>query len=223
MADNIDPADEARKKQDEERLLEDMQSFDLKGLKASDFKSIPKRMAVASHPFDGYPLKPGVEIFKKPNGHKVMESATFIVALTPNAIPPQDASGKGISIIDSKTKKERRVDLKTVHSRLIPIGPNTNEDVVFDRIFELEDGDKVFYAIVRSHAVRAQLMFFYNSKLEKVEVDGRYRLLDQGQNSRLTRLFHQIINPKLRREKMASEVAGEIETSDERLNKLPTE
>ena len=222
MTDKVDPAEKAKKQQDDEQLLEDMQSFDLSGLKASDFKSIPKRMARATHPFEGYPLKPGIEIGKKAN-KKIMESATFIVGLAPSTIPPQDSSGKGISIIDSKTKKERRVDLKTVHSRLIPIGPNTNEDVVFDRIFELDDGDKIFYAVVRSHAVRAQLMLFYNSKLEKVEVDERYRLLDQGQNSRLRTLFHQIINPKLRREKMASEVAGEIETSDESLKKLPTE
>ena len=221
--DKVDPAEEAKKQQEDEQLLEDMQSFDLSGLKATDFKSIPKRMATASHPFDGYPLKPEVEIGRKANGHKIMVSATYIVGLTPDAVPPQDSSGRGISIIDTKTKKERRVDLKTAHSRLIPIGPNTNEDVVFDRIFELTDGDKIFYAVVRGHAVRAQLMFFFNSKLEKVEVDPRYRLLDDGQNSRLRTLFHQIINPKLRREKMASEVAGEIETSDESLKKLPTE
>jgi hypothetical protein len=106
---------------------------------------------------------------------------------------------------------------------VIPIGPNTNEDVVFDRLFELDDGDKILYAVVRGHAVRAQLMYFYNSKLEKVEVDPRYLLLDADQNSRLQKLFHQIINPKLRREKMAAEVAGEIETSEESLKQLPTE
>ncbi len=219
----IDPAEKVKEKQEKERVLDDVQSFDINNLTISDFKAVPPRQARMVHPFDGYPAKDKIEVGRNRSKHKIMESATHIVGLSLFAIPPQDISGRGVSIIDSKTKEERRVDLKTYHSRVIPTGPHNNEDVVFDRQLVLKDGNKLYYAIVRNHATRAQLIFHYDSKNGRVEVDKRYLLLDDDQSSRLRALFHQIINPKLRRERMAQEVAGEIESTEESLKQIPTE
>ena len=162
MADKTDPADKVKEKQEEERVLGDMKTFDVNNIKLSDFSHIPKRQARMKHPFEGYPLKEKIVIGKKTNGHKIMESATFIIGLAPHANPAQDVSGRGMTIIDGKTKKEKIVNLKTFHSRVIPTGPNSNEDVVFDRQLELADGNMIFYAVVRNHNVRAQLAFYYH-------------------------------------------------------------
>ena len=222
MTDKIDPAEEVREKQDEERVLSEMKTFDLKDLTTADFKVIPMRQARMIHPFDGYPLKPKIEIGRKKNNQKVTVSATFIVGLAPTAEPAQDVSGMGVTIIEDKTKKEKIVNLKTYHSRVVQTGPHSNDDVVFDRVFNLADGAIMHYAVVNNHSTRAQLLFRYDSKNKRIEVDKRYSLLDDDQNSRLRQLYTQIINPKLRRERMADQVSGEVEATEESLQQLPT-
>jgi hypothetical protein len=222
MTDKTDPAEKVKEEQEKERLLDDMKTIDINNLTLGDFEAIPKRQARMTHPFEGYPLKEKVVIGKKPNGHKIKESATFVVGLSPHAHPSDDVSGLGVTIIDTKTKKERTVNLGTFHSRVIPTGPHHNEDVVFDRVMDLADGNKIFFALVKNHNTRAQIFFYYDSKNKRIEVDNRYLLLDKGQNSRLQTLYSQIINPKLRRERMAQQVAGEIESTEESLKEIPT-
>jgi len=213
----IDPAEKVKKDADDKHLMDDMKKFDIANLKASDFKMIPKRKARVSHPFDGYPLKPKVMI------GKTGMSATFIVAIKPTEEPDQDPSGQRMSITDQETKKEKIVNLKTYHSRVITVGPGQNEDVVFDRVMEWEGGEKIHYAVVPNHTTRAQIFFSYDSKSERIVVDPRYLLLDLDQSGPLNRLFQQIINPKLRRDRMAAQVAGEVESTDASLKQLPTE
>ena len=215
--DKVDPANKVKKDEEEKRLLDDMKKFDISNLKASDFKMMSKRTAHMSHPFDGYPLKPKVMI------GKIGISTTFIVGLNPTAEPDQDPSGQKISITDQKTGKVKVVTLGTYHNRVITVGPGQNEDVIFDSVMEWEGGEKIHYAIVPNHVARAQLMFYYDSKLETIVVDRRYSLLDHDQDSRLNRLFQQIINPKLRRERFAKQVSGEEESTDASLKQLPTE
>ena len=218
MADNkkVDPADKIKEKKAEEKSFDDMEKFDISKVKVSDFKRIPRSRARFVHPFEGYPIKKPVvmSVVKDKRTGKEVEikvSPTFIVGLHPTKEPDQDPAGLKLD-----------VPLATYHSRFIRTGPDSNEDVVFDRVMEIE-GEKIFYAIVPSHAIRAQICYKTHPKTGAYEVDDRYLLLDLDQSARLMRLYTNIKKPAMRREQMAAEVAGESETSDAKLMSLPTE
>jgi len=211
-----DPADAIRNRLDEQKSLADMKSFDIGNLDLSDFKAIPKRAARTPQPFEGYPLKPKVKI------GTADISATYIVGLKPTEEPPEDPSGRGRSIFTNGN--ERIVNLGTYHSRMIrnPV-LDQNMDVVFDRELILKGGGRLYVAVVPDHYVRAQVIFFYDTKSERIEIDPRYTLLDVDQSSRLRLLFQQIINPKLRLERQARMVSGEVETNNGAMMTLPAE
>jgi len=57
-----DPADKATAEKVEKDLEEKMKTFDISRLSLADFKAIPKSVAKSPHPFDGYPIKPKVQI-----------------------------------------------------------------------------------------------------------------------------------------------------------------
>lgn len=157
------------------------------------FKPIPPERARITRPFDGYPLKK----FK----HGQVETFTaFIVALNPTVPVIQDPANQ---------KK-----FKTYHSRVIR-DTETRENfiVMFDREIEIK-GTVYQCAIVPSHNVRAQIVFKYDTtkKVPKIEVDRRYLLLDSDQDSRLKRVFEQVINPTIKMERDAAFITGESNT-----------
>lgn len=203
-----DPADEI-KESVEEKSLDEVQTFDVSGISIADFKAVPRKSARMVHPFEGYALKPKVKI------GKASVSATHIVALNPTAEPTQDPSGL------NQTVGKKRVTLRSYHSRMFPVGPSYNEEVVFDRVFETKDGNRLFVAVVPRHENRARLAYTYNWKTERIETDPRYLFLDSDQVNRLRKLFQLLINPKLKKERQSAMVAGEVETSDAELQALP--
>lgn len=192
----IDPVDKDKKQREESEDIEQVKTFDIANLTMADFQAIKATAAKTPHPFDGYPYPKGKE-------------ASFIVGLNPTKYIPQDPSGKNLSIIVKG--KEKKVDIETTHNRLIQDldAGGVNVDVVFDRKMKLADGNTLYYALVPSHSVRAQLIFYYDARAERIKVNSDYLLIDTAQASRLRRLYEIIINPKLKKEQMAAYISGE--------------
>ena len=80
--------------------------------------------------------------------------------------------------------------------------------MTFDRTITVK-GQEYMYAYVPSHNVRAQLFFKFDNDKQRIIVDPNYMLLDSEQESRLKRVFEQIINPALKLEREASFISGE--------------
>jgi len=126
-----------------------------------------------------------------------------------------------LSITDQKTGKEKIVNINSVHNRCVVDYENggINIDVCFDRVIELGDGKKLErVAFVKSHSARAQIMFKLDRNGDKIQVDNRYLLLDTDQSSRLRRVFEMIVNPKIKKERLARAISGE---SDEDIDSIP--
>lgn len=192
----IDPVDKDKKKQEESEDLEQLKTFDIANLTMADFQAVQATVARTPHPFDGYSYPKGKE-------------ATFIVGLNPTKYIPQDPSGQNLSVMVKG--KEKKVTIETTHNRLISdldMG-DVNVDVVFDRKMKLADGNMLYYALVPSHSVRAQLIFYYDARAERIKVNPDYLLIDTAQAKRLRRLYEIIINPKLKKEQMSAFISGE--------------
>lgn len=154
-----------------------------------EFKAVPVEAAKIVRPFDGYPFPKKIKF----GTGEVCQ--TFIVALNPTILVQQDPNNK---------KK-----IKTYHSRFIrdrEVGDNI--EVVFDREIKMK-GVTYFCAVVPSHVVRSQIIFNYNNKTKRTEVDPRYMLIDLNQTSRLRQVFLQVINPNLKMERQAAFISGE--------------
>lgn len=194
----VDPVDNDKKAREELEDIEQVKTFDISNLTMTDFQAVKVTAANTPHPFDGYTYPKGKE-------------ATFIVGLNPTKHIPQDRSGRNLSVIVKG--KERRVTIETTHNRLIQDfdSGGINVDVVFDRKMKLADGNTLYYALVPSHSVRAQLIFYYDSKTERLKVNPDYLLIDTGQAARLRRLYEIMINPKLKKEQLAAFISGERE------------
>lgn len=204
-----DPVDKDKEQREEKKAEKELQELDINALSLEDFKQIPESSARTPGPFEGYPLKPPVKI------DDAEVSATFIVGLSPTYYVHQDPSGKGVNIKDTKTGKERQVDLQTVHSQIVKDYENGGipVDVVFDRVLKLKDGD-IRCAIVPSHSARSQLLFkldFGPNKEARIMVDRKYMLLDFEQRNRLRRWFQIIVNPRIKTEQVARIISGESE------------
>ena len=192
----IDPVDKDKKEREESDDVKQLKTFDIANLTMADFEAVQTTVARTPHPFDGYPYPKGKE-------------ATFIVGLNPTKHIPQDPSGRNLSVMVKG--KEKRVNIETTHNRLIPDldAGGINVDVVFDRKMELADGNTLYYSIVPSHSVRAQLVFYYDARAERIKVNPDYLLIDTAQAKRLRRLYEIIINPKLKKEQMSAYISGE--------------
>ena len=79
----------------------------------------------------------------------------------------------------------------------------------------------MFISIVPDNWIRAQLFFKFDEKSKKVVVYDRYIPFDPEQESRLNKLFYQIINPKLKLEQLASMLASDQMSSDDEMMRLP--
>lgn len=192
----IDPVDIDKKKREASEDIKQLKTFDIANLTMADFQAVKATAAKTPHPFDGYSYPKGKE-------------ATFIVGFNPTKYIPQDPSGKNLSIIVKG--KEKKVNIETTHNRLIQDldEGGINIDVVFDRKMKLADGNTLYYALIPSHSVRAQLIFYYDARAERIKVNPDYLLIDTAQASRLRRLYEIIINPKLKKEQMAAFISGE--------------
>lgn len=214
MTDPVD-MEQADRKEKEDNDLE--KAFDISNLKISDFKSAQLKDARPRHPFDGYPdrkIQIGTYL-ENQNNPKSKELPT-LVNLTHILVfkeeVKQDKSGERVSlgfpemrnndgkVIRPNTQKTGTV--RTAHNRRAKDyeSGGMDTDVVFDRTINLEDGEVTQFAIIPSPSVRAQIVFFYNSKTQRIEHDPRYLLADPKQISRLRRVFEMIVNPKIRLE-----------------------
>jgi len=171
----IDPIEETKQKDLEAENRLGAGRLDIGNLTADDFKAVPKTAVRFKDEFAGYP-------FQKVRIDNQDFVSAHIVALSPDYRLPVDPSSPN----------------PVRHSRCIrDFVEGRNTDVVFDRSMMLADGKSLFYAVVPSHNVRAQLVFRYNNKLKRVEEDTNYRLLDIGQVNRLRSLFDKVHNNKL--------------------------
>jgi len=171
-------------------------TLDIKKAGGLTFKPIPPERAKVSKPFDGYPLK-------KLKFGEVETFTTYIVALNPTVQVVQDPSNRKV-----KTQSGM-VQVHNYHSRAMrDKETRENVQVMFDRNIEVE-GRVYQCAIIPSHNVRAQVCFNFDVQKNRIVVDSRYLLLDSDQDSRLKRVFEQVINPNIKMEREAAFIAGE--------------
>ncbi len=185
---------------------------EVQGVKSTSFAPVKQKVASgASDPFVGYPMEKievsGVVDTK--TGKPIEQYATYIVGLTPSAIPVQDRSGKGVTTVRS----HKKVDIESSHSRIVKDALGRNFEIVFDRDFETEDGKTLKFALIPNHLMRAQCIFKIIKG--KVRVDTRYVLLDTEQASRLRTLFSRFNYQELKHERDAKAFDSEPESREE--------
>lgn len=218
MASLKDPVEEKTGEIQDKKIDEEMKSFDISNLSLEDFKPLSQRAAASPHPFDGYPVKMVKVGEFYPEGPKkpkdLMMPSYAVMALNPKEVVFQDPSGKGQTIRDGKSQNEKIVNIYAPHNRCVVDYENggTNTDVCFDRSVPLDNGQVLDRcAFVKSHSVRAQIMFKLDRTGERIQIDNRYLLLDTKQDSRLRRVFEMIVNPKVKNELLAKWISGESE------------
>lgn len=211
-----DPVDETTESQQAEKDEELKTVFDISQIKMSDFKAVALKDARSRHPFDGYPEKKvQIGTFLK-NGKEwpLIVNLTHIVVYKGEV--KQDPSGQKVTLgfPELRNSEGKQIRPNTEKLGSIPTAHNRRAksyedggvdfDSVFDRVIRLADGELSQCCIVPSPSVRAQIVFRYNSKTERIEPDGgnnpRYLLADPDQISRLRRVFEMIINPRIRLE-----------------------
>jgi hypothetical protein len=205
-----DPADAGKANREEVAAKEGQEQVSFDRLKLSDFKAVPKRAARTPHPFQGYPEKKVKAGTYKEKGKEVdlIINATHLVALIPGTHDvPQDPSNEGIR--------------NTQNVIVSYAGRSVN--IVFDREMELEDGQKVLYALIPDPLYRSQVVFGWDPKTEQIIVHDQYLLLDDGQFSRLRQVFQMVLNPKLKVERVSKAISGESAESLDELKSVSDE
>lgn len=195
----IDPVKAAGK---DNAVDEEMQSLDPsrtptpdEGLLESEIGAVQQRRTTAPHPFEGYRLGRKVKVM----GTEI--STTHLVLLKPTEEPPPDASNKGVTVYvgqgegdggDPKLHPGRQMTLGTFHTRVVTNRQmNQNTQVVFD--WDIKVGQTPYKcAYVPSHTHRAQLVFYFDKKKNRIMVDKRYALADTAQATRLLQIFQSI-------------------------------
>jgi hypothetical protein len=187
-----------------------------------DVQGIKEETVSTPHPFSGYPLASEVKL------DKAMVSKTFIILLNPTFEQPEDPSNRNVSIFKDKDGRagmggkpgsntvEKIVKLKTSHTRCVPDRFGVNHTVVFDRDVMVRAGKNIQIhqgAVVTSHSVRAQLMFYYDPDRKRTRTDKRYKLVDIKQQKRLLRLFESIHYQQTKAEYKARELERIPETT----------
>lgn len=190
-----DPADAGQEIAEKESIDGELseQVIDLDTYSVSDLAAIKPSATRIPHPFEGYPEKKAVL-----NGIKL--NLTHVVVLDPQFEKSivQDPSGMDTTVTDTKTRKDRIIDMYTPYSKVVFImrqgGAILNAqptDVVFDRVLNLKDGE-VKCAIVPDHSARSQL-FFERDHRGRLQVVKHMNLLDGDQIQRLRRVFFEIV------------------------------
>lgn len=210
----VDPVAEGQAEQEQDEQTEQVKALSLEALSLDDFQPVPITAARQPHPFEGYPqkkIKVGTYRLRQKETDLIV-NATHIVALNPKQYVHQDPSGKGITI--TVGGKEKVVDYKTAHSRVVRNQSGRNEIVVFDRTVNLADGKKMTRcAICPDHTARSQIIFKINPKTGKIEVDNRYVLADGGQAGRLRRLFEMFFYQQTKSDRLAQKFDEEPESA----------
>lgn len=189
---------------DNEQSGDEIKTLTLKDLKA---KTLSMNVVRASDPFATYPLKhiktgKMVPVYDE-NGRVVRGKEKEEVICTTHILL-YNHTFKPI-----RNDPANRGKIRTCHNRSIQ-DPYTEEnyDLVFDRVFEIEDG--VYQGCyVPQDALRAQCYFKVNDRTGRIEQDERYLLLDDEQGKPLLRLYQMIINPKIKMEQQADYIMGE--------------
>jgi hypothetical protein len=207
-----DPVDETTVSQQVAKDDELKAVFDISNLKMSDFKAAALKDARSHHPFDGYPDRK-VQIGSYMKGKReeaLIVNLTHILVFKEEV--KQDPSGQTVSLgYPEMRNNEGKVvrpstestgTIITAHNRRAKDYESGGVDVdcVFDRTIKTADGELAHCCIIPSPSVRAQIVFKYNSKTQRVEHDPRYLMADPDQVSRLRRIFEMIINPRIRLE-----------------------
>ena len=208
-----DPVEQGNEGQ-QARANEELEKvFDISNLKIADFKAVALKDARTRHPFDGYPEKKvqiGTYLDAKRKEQPLIVNLTHLVVYRQEV--KQDPSGNVVSLgfpemrnSEGKVVRpntEKMGTILTSHNRRAKDyeSGGMDFDAVFDRTVKLADGELTQCSIIPSPSVRAQIVFKWNSKTERVQEDSRYLLGDTGQISRLRRVFEMIINPRIRLE-----------------------
>lgn len=189
-----DPVEEKTPEEERLEIEEEKGLVSVDSLDISEWKAAPASASAMPRPFDGYPMEDIIikTMDKRGKEVEVVVKKTFLVALNPQLLIPQDPSGVNVTIEDKKTKKEKVVTIASSHSRVIVDYENgkNNTAVVFDRVLTDPKGRDLYYAVVPSHSVRAQLIYEWDDKAERLKKpNGNYVLLDDNQLSRLKQVF----------------------------------
>lgn len=218
-----DPVDELDAQRQEDVIEQEQAEIQVElGITEASFKPIPETAERFAHPFEGYPKKVDLKIVSDPkHPEKFNEhSGTDIMVLSHKVDIHQDPAGIGLSVLDTKTNKERKVTMKTEKSYMLPNHEEggQNIDVVFDR-YVLLDGGKLLprAAYIPWPSVRAQLVYSLDPK-GRIKRNPEMLLYDTDQLGRLKRLFLMIHSPVLRAERISRAVMGE---SQETLEEIP--
>lgn len=206
-----DPVEKSTAQQEAEQAKTDEQllSFSL-----TEFKGISPETARIPNPFEGYPFEYFDQAILDRNGKPktVRYNKAFIVVLKPGEPVYQDPSGFKYTPGNKPAANVKQVKLVTPHSRCVrDFAEKKNFDVVFDRTFIGKEGKMERCSIVPSHNVRAQICYKLNPKTSKVEVDGRYFLMDPRQAAKLRGIYLRIANMNKPNETLAALVTGEVE------------
>jgi hypothetical protein len=207
-----DPVEEITQDQQAERDKELASVFDISQLKIADFKATQLKDARSRHPFDGYPEKKVQVGTYKEKGKELPLIVNLTHILVYKEEVKQDRSGEKVTLgfPEMRDKDGKITRPNTERIGMIPSSHNrrakdyesggVDTDCVFDRTIKLADGDLSQCCFIPSPSVRAQIVFRYNPKTQRVEPDSRYLLADPEQVSRLRRIFEMIINPRIRLE-----------------------
>ena len=210
----MDPVAEGQKEAEAQAQTDEMKSLSLQALSLEDFQPIPVTAARQPHPFEGYPqkrIKVGTRKDKAGKDIDRIVNATHIVALNPKEYVHQDPSGKGVTIMSAG--KEKMVDLKTVHNRVVKNERGQNLDIVFDNDILLADGKTLSRGTVcPDHTARAQLVFLVDKRTGKIQVDRRYVLADIDQVGRLRRCFEMFNYQQTQSDRLAQKFDSEEES-----------
>jgi hypothetical protein len=202
MVELKDPVSKGDEGEDTEGLEKTM---DIASLKMSDFKSVVLTDERTAHPFSGYPKNPiqiGEFELKKKMVPLIVDRA-HVVAYTGR--PPQDPSGKGVVLGYPELRdNEGRVKRNSTEKMGNIINPHNvwvhdfedggrTVECVFDREITIADGTLRQCCIISSPSARAQIIFKFDSHLNRIVAQKDYFLADPGQIKLLKRLFFQYI------------------------------
>lgn len=194
-----DPVETGKDESEDTEELE--KTMDISNLKMSDFKSVSILDERTAHPFSGYPEQPiqiGTYMDKKKQVPIVVDRA-HIMAYTGRR--RQDPNGKGVvlgypELRDNQGRvirgsSEKLGDIQTVHNRWVHNFEDGGRTVecVFDREIPLADGTLKQCCIIPSPSARAQIIFKFDSKLNRVIARKDYFLADPNQIKPLKRIF----------------------------------
>lgn len=209
LTDPVEKPTEEKKEAEENELKK---VFDISNIKISELKSAQLKDAQSRHPFDGYPEKK-VQVgtyMEKGKEKPLIVNLTHIIVYREEV--KQDPSGQRVSLgfPEMRSSDGKIIRPNTAKTGVIKTAHNQRRrdyesggvdfDAVFDRSLKLADGETDQACFIPSPSVRAQIVFRYNAKTEKIENDSRYLLADSDQVGRLRRLFEMIINPRIRAE-----------------------